>query len=204
MYPDARRRLYVLHDRWEVDLYREFHVHMDHTSKADAGKPDTQTLVELRGLVSLFHQFVSPLDASGLDVETFWFSGVNETPAKRLNASIGRSVSKLRELNDALRDDIDLVGLMLTNRQADQADKLQLSLQAVAAPVAAATIVVGWYGANTAAPDSWIGLGIMIAVTIVIGVMGYLGFRALLARLSRGDQPSPNRAAGGNPPTAPA
>jgi len=188
MYPDARRQLYVWHDRWEVDFYK----YMSSDGDGSHPRPDCKTVVDLRALVSLFHQLVSPLDASRVRASTFWFPDAKAEHAERLDTSLDRSVVKLRELSDALRDDLDLIHLMLSREQADKTDLLQTSLQVVAAPFVAAAIVVGIYGANTWLPGkgNGLGFGIMVAATVLVAFVGYL---LLTEYVNRNSAPSARR-----------
>jgi hypothetical protein len=137
--------------------------------------------------VSLFHQLVSPLDAAEIDPSQFWFPKVKPGLALRLDTSLDRSVVKLRELSEALRDDVDVVGMMMSKHQADKSDALQTGLQVLAAPFVAAAIVVGAYGANTWLPgrDKWVGFLIMVLATIAIAIGGFLAFRRYVRREPR-------------------
>jgi hypothetical protein len=168
-YPPASRVLTSWLEQWELDFHRRF----DETER--------ETLIAIRALLAEFEERLLAFERPEVETTEAWFTGLTgDRWAGRVRQLIGRALSDLAALNEALRSSLDLLGvysaaqhLGLARRQAEQNDRLQETLAVVTSVLLVPTLIASLFGSNTAVPgrDQWWGFFLMIAL-IVLGATG--------------------------------
>jgi hypothetical protein len=179
-YPEARRIVYSWHESWEMDFHKQ-----NGPNEADE-EIQRQTLVDLRGLVSVLYRSISPLDAATVKAETYWFEGVNTELAIRLGTTLERSLLKLHELSEALRNDFDLMHMRENLKQEERTDRLQKGLQVLAAALVVPTLVVGGFSANEKLfpwHSTASGVAVIAGAVLIAAVVSYVSFDRWIDRV---------------------
>lgn len=186
-YGPAHRTLYAWLEDWELALYLP-------ASEGD-GPVDRETLPELWGAMALLRRHLGRLNLPGKrrDITRAWFADCTDQKAvNNVDDRINRALSRLRELGDTLRASFAVLQARLAEADRERGERLERTVEFVAAAFLLPTLVVGFFGANTKIPGAgtWWGFWVMIGAMLALGVGTFVTLRHLHARRARMSTPS--------------
>jgi hypothetical protein len=185
---------------WEVEFYKALGDSGGQTSAGGPGERKTlkAAAAEISNFLSLVGEFSRSVNAFKLAGEEMpnntWFADHEDTgdgdseeaiPSKEAAAlalSVEAATTKLAQLSEEIRADMDLLMLQSQARQQESSERLQGYLGKVTGLVLVPTFVAGLFGANTALPEggTWAGFVIMVVLMVVSAAISYMVIRKLL------------------------
>jgi CorA-like Mg2+ transporter protein len=174
-------------DSWELHFYRRCT-----DSKVRAEQLQRNELIALRGLAADFRKYLVPINPPRERVKNFWFPNVNAGHlATRVDELIDGSLKGLSSFSDALRSAFDLIQLQMAHIQNRRTERLQEKFENIAAILLVPTLVVGFFGANTALPggndpNRWAGFELMLVLIVAGALFTFLLLRFLKRREEEG------------------
>ena len=170
-YPSATRVLRSWLDQWELD----FHRRVDRTER--------ETLIAIRSLLVEFEDRVVAFEQPHVPPAQAWFTGLSDPVAAETVAALTtRTLADCSSLNEALRAELDLLGvhsaaqqLELAQHQTAQNERLQRQVAVITAVLLVPTFIAGFFGANTQLPgkEAWSGFILMLVLIAVGAVVAY-------------------------------
>jgi Mg2+ and Co2+ transporter CorA len=184
---------------WEVEFYKTLG---DQSGQQDSGQGERKSLkaaaVEISNFLSLVGEFSRSVNAFRLAGEEMpndtWFADredatdghrhqtVTGDEAKALTSSVEAATTKLAQLSEEIRADMDLLMLQSQARQQESSERLQGYLGKVTGLVLVPTFVAGLFGANTALPEggTWAGFAIMVVLMVISAATSYMVIRRVM------------------------
>jgi hypothetical protein len=193
-YGASLRRFQGWVSSWEVEFYKTLG---DGANRVRATSLKSAA-VEISNFLSLVGEFSRSVNAFKLAGEEMpnstWFADHEDiadgdpekaAPSKEGDAlalSVDAATTKLAQLSEEIRADMDLLMLQSQARQQESSERLQGYLGKVTGLVLVPTFVAGLFGANTALPEggTWAGFEIMVVLMVVSAAISYMVIRKLM------------------------